>query len=298
MTSLKDSSVHLGLPKGPMQKNVFELMKNAGVKITIGGHNNRGYRPTISLDGFEVKLLNPKNIVEMLQVGSRDIGFAGADWVHEKGLELVELLDTKLDPVRLVAAAPYGCKEYLTAKQHPSGRPLRVASEYVNLTKQWIEAKGLNAVFVHAYGATEVFPPEDADIIVCDADKGDNALKLNSLEILETVEESTTRLYASKKCMSNETKKPLIDHLCLLLKSVLDARQRVLVEFNCTKDVMDQLATSLPAMRQPTVSQLHNSEGFAVKIAVQKDDLQTLIPTIKGTGGSDIIVTAINHLVA
>ena len=43
----------------------------------------------------------------MLAAGTRDIGFAGADWVEELGIEgLVEVLDTGMDPVRIVAAAP------------------------------------------------------------------------------------------------------------------------------------------------------------------------------------------------
>ena len=94
--------VHLALPKGRMQANVLALLNDAGIRLTFG---RRGYRPTLSLEGFETKLLKPQNIVEMLAAGSRDIGFAGADWVAEKSAELIELLDTGLDPVRVVAAA-------------------------------------------------------------------------------------------------------------------------------------------------------------------------------------------------
>ena len=103
--SSDDSRVlRLGLPKGSMQQGVFSLLEEAGVRIKVG---LRGYRPTLSLPGFEAKILKPQNIVEMLHAGSRDIGFAGADWVAELEVaDLVELIDTGLDPVRLVAAAP------------------------------------------------------------------------------------------------------------------------------------------------------------------------------------------------
>ena len=94
--------VHLALPKGRMEEGVLRLLADAGIRLTF---DRRGYRPTISLDGFETKILKPQNIVEMLHLGSRDLGFAGADWVVEKGAELVELVDTALDPVRIVAAA-------------------------------------------------------------------------------------------------------------------------------------------------------------------------------------------------
>ena len=98
------SPLHLALPKGRLQKGVLALLSDAGINVTVPP---RGYRPTCSVDGLEIKLLKPQNIVEMLHAGSRDLGFAGADWVAEKGADLVEVLDTGLDPVRIVAAAPH-----------------------------------------------------------------------------------------------------------------------------------------------------------------------------------------------
>ena len=79
MTPQKRSDlVHLALPKGRIQDGVFRLLSEAGIHVRIGA---RGYRPTLSIEGFETKLLKPQNIVEMLAAGSRDVGFAGADWV-------------------------------------------------------------------------------------------------------------------------------------------------------------------------------------------------------------------------
>ena len=101
-------TVKLGLPKGRMQEGVFKLLGDAGIQLRTG---SRGYRPSINLPDFEVKVLKPQNIVEMLEAGSRDVGFAGADWVAELDAHVVDLLDTGLDPVRLVAAAPVALLE-------------------------------------------------------------------------------------------------------------------------------------------------------------------------------------------
>jgi len=97
------SELRIGIPQGRLQDAVTELMIDAGIDIAIGSRN---YRPLISWPDLEAKLLKPQNVVKMLHSGSRDIGFAGADWVAELDLELVELLDTSLNPVRIVAAAP------------------------------------------------------------------------------------------------------------------------------------------------------------------------------------------------
>src|SRR3954471_23421774 len=95
--------MRLALPKGRVQEGVNSLLAEAGIRLRAG---SRGYRPSINLPNFEVKILKPQSIVEMLHLGSRDLGFAGADWVAEHDAHLVELLDTRLDPERVVAAAP------------------------------------------------------------------------------------------------------------------------------------------------------------------------------------------------
>lgn len=145
----------------------------------------------------------------MLHNGTRDLGFAGADWVRNLGVDVVELLDTGLDPVRIVAAGP-DAKILEMAKD---GRHLRVASEYETITKEWIKEKGLNATFIRAFGATESFPPEDADIILDNTATG-STLAANGLHILDVAMTSSTRLFASKQALANPDKKK---RKCILL---------------------------------------------------------------------------------
>ena len=120
--------IHLAIPKGRIDAGVTGLLSAAGIQLRSGP---RGYRPVSSAPGYEVKLLKPPTIVEMLTSGSRDVGFTGADWVAETGADLVELLDTGLDPVRMVVAAP----ESLLEDGELPARPLVVASEYGSLTR-------------------------------------------------------------------------------------------------------------------------------------------------------------------
>ena len=95
MNSMQSSALRFALPKGRMQKGVFSLLEEAGISITA---STRGYRPVISVADIETKILKPQNIVGMLQQGSRDLGFAGADWVEELGAGLGqgELVDCLL----------------------------------------------------------------------------------------------------------------------------------------------------------------------------------------------------------
>jgi ATP phosphoribosyltransferase len=277
---MSDESLHLALPKGRMQDGVFELLAAAGVRVHLGA---RGYRPTLSgLPGVTAKLLKPQNIVEMLHVGSRDVGFAGADWVEEKGAELVELLDTGLDPVRIVAAIPED-------EAWPPTRSILVASEYERLTRSWIDRVGVQARFVQTYGATEVFPPEDADCIVDNTATG-STLAANRLRIVDDVMRSSTRLYASRAAVEDPGKRRIIDDLVLLVGSVIEARSRVMLELNVADDALDAVVASLPCLRRPTVSRLFGEQGYAVKAAVPRAALPTLLPALRAAGGTDVVV--------
>jgi ATP phosphoribosyltransferase len=273
-----------------MEPGVFNLLAAAGIDLHVG---QRGYRPVLSEPGFEVKLLKPQNIVEMLAVGTRDIGFAGADWVAEQQADLVELLDTGLDPVRIVAAA---AESLLDADGNLPERRLVVASEYERLTRSWITGRGFDASFVRSYGATEVFPPEDADVIVDNTATGET-LAANGLAVVDELMASSTRFYASQGAIADPDKKSAIDGLVLSLRSVLDARKRVMLELNVTMADLDAVIDALPAMREPTVATLHGGAGMAVKAAVPRSDLPRLIPRLRQLGATDIAVSRLEQIV-
>jgi ATP phosphoribosyltransferase len=286
---LNADCLQLALPKGRMQDEVLKLMSDAGLTVRLGV---RAYRPAIGAGRFNAKILKPQNIIEMLAAGSRDVGFAGADWVAELGADVVELLDTGFDPVRLIAAAP---EELLVGGALPARR-LVVASEYARLTADWIVRRGLDARFVRSYGATEVFPPEDADLI------GDNTatgatLAANGLRIVDTLMTSSTRLYANPAAMRDPVRRSAIEGFAMLLRSVLDARRRVMMEVNVTAGALEPVCAALPSMREPTIAPLHGDAGFAVKVAIDRAVLPSVVPAIKALGATDIVITALAQIV-
>ena len=283
-----DAQLLLALPKGRMEAGVLRLLAGAGIDVRAGARN---YRPSLSLPGYQVKLMRPQNIVEMLHVGSRDVGFAGADWVAELGADVEELLDTGLDPVRIVAAAPAEVAAGLEA-----GALRLIASEYERLTRRWVTARGLDATFIRAYGATEVFPPEDADCIVDNTATGDT-LRANGLVIIDELMRSSTRLYASRQAWADPVRREALERLVLLLRSVLEARKRVMVEVNVAGADLEALLAVLPCMREPTISGLRGDAGYAVKAAVPRAELAMVIPEIRARGGTDIVVTELAQIV-
>ncbi len=289
MTPTTTDAIRFAIPKGRMYDGVARLLSDAGVPVRATA---RDYRPALALDGFEVKILKPRAIVEMLAAGTRDLGFAGADWVAEEDADLVELLDTGLDRVRLVAAAPESILEHGKLPD----RRLVIASEYASLTERWIARRGFDGALLRSYGATEVLPPEDADCIVDNTATG-STLAANNLRIVDELMVSSTRLYASRRAMETPALRDRIEGLAMLVRSVLEARSRVMLEVNVSKELLERIVEILPCMREPTVSPMHGAGGYAVKVAVPRSELPSVIPAIKACGGTDIVVTTPEQIV-
>jgi ATP phosphoribosyltransferase len=285
-TDTEDRGLRFALPKGRMQPGIERLLADAGLPVR---GSERGYRPSIPLPGATAKLLKPKNIVLMLAAGTRDVGFCGSDLVAELGAEdaVVELLDTELDPVRIVAAAPAALLE---GGELPR-RSLVVATEYENLTQAWLDARGVGGTVLRTFGATEVFPPEDADLIVDNTATG-ATLVAQGLVIVDELMRSSTKVYASAQAWADPDRRRRLDDLILLIAAVLEARKRALVEVNVSSEALEAVIEVLPCMREPTVAPLHGGAGYAVKAAVPRRDLPTLIPLLKARGASDIVISA------
>ena len=276
--------VSLAVPKGRQAVNVERLLTECGWGLR--GHE-RDYRPACARPEVTVKRLKGQNIPLLLGAGRHDIGFAGADWVAETNAEVETLLDLGTDPVRLVVAAP----KAIAASWRDLGREVVIATEYVELATRWAKANNVNARVIRTYGATEVFPPEDADLIVDNTATG-STLRAHQLEIIDEVMRSSTRLLA-RPGLKDSPGFELVEDLILMLKATLAARERVMIECNVAKDALDSVIERLPSMRAPTVSSLWGEAGYAVRVAAPTSDIADLVPELRRLGATDIVVYAI-----
>ncbi len=275
MTPLK-----MVIPKGKLHLRVLELLNDAGLGVES---DPRLYVPRVAARGVAAKLVKPQNIPRLLELGAHDLGFTGLDWLEESGAGVVELLDLGFDPVRIVAAIPE--KTSLAALRQ---RPIVAASEYENLARRFLDRQKLRYEFIRTYGATEVFPPDDADLIVDNTSSG-RTLRAHQLKVVEVLLESSTRLVAGRAALAVPAKRERIEELVLLFRSLLDARKRVMLEMNVPGDMLDELVALLPCMRSPTVARLFGGQGYSVKTAVYRCEVAELLPRLKRFGASDIL---------
>ncbi len=280
-TKLNDTStLKLVLPKGRLNKKVMSLLNDVGLGIEA---DERCYIPRVAASDMEAKIMKPQNIPQLVEVGSHDIGFTGYDWVKETNVDVTELLDLGYNPVTIVAAIP----ETLTMEELYS-RKIVVASEYPEIATRYLEEKKLDYYLIRTFGATEVFPPDDADMIIDNTSTGRTLIE-HDLKIVDRLMVSTTRMIVNNQSLQNPEKKARIEELMMLINGVMDARERVMLEMNVGAENLDAIVADLPCMRSPTVAPLFNDAGYAVKVAVKKKESATLIPRLKAMGATDIL---------
>jgi len=283
------NKLRLVIPKGRISENVIRLLGEAGIRLQ---RKERVYRPLVSDPEIEVKIMKPQNIPELIELGRHDVGFTGYDWIVESRAAVVEVMDLGFDPVRIIAAVP---RELLEDNLH--GRKIVVVSEYENIARGYLDREEYDYVFLRTYGASEAFPPDDADMIVDNTETGQTLEEHNLVPIAQILE-SSTRFIANRKSLDDPWKRDKVDKLKMLMTAVLDARDRVMLEMNVPKDRLDDIVKVLPCMRSPTVAALFGDQGYAVKIAVRKSEIPKLIPFLKKIGATDILEYELKKVMA
>ncbi|MGD2072843.1 MAG: ATP phosphoribosyltransferase [Candidatus Thorarchaeota archaeon] len=268
------------LPKGRIFENVKTLLHEAGIYLHMNG---REYRPAVNDGEIEIKIMKPQNIPKLVEFGSHHVGFTGHDWVVETGANVVELLDLGFDPVKIVAAAPHDLMDTDGGK-----KKIVVASEYATISRIYLDSQPYEYVFLRTYGATEVFPPDDADMIIDNMATG-RTLKKHGLSVISTILESSTRFICNAEVLEDPWKKQKIHEMKMLFQSILQARDRVMLEMNIPSAHFDRIIKELPCMKSPTVAPLYGDQGVAVKIAVKKTEVTKLLPRLKQLGATDIL---------
>ena len=268
------------IPKGRIFKKVAQLLNDASIRLET---NDRLYVPHIGDPEVEGKIMKTQNIARLIELGSHDIGFTGYDWVVESGADVVELMDLKFDPVKIVAAIPEAVPESELGQQK-----ILVASEYEKISSKYLEKKGYEYLLIRTFGATEAYPPEDADMIIDNISTG-QTLRDHKLKIVDEIMTSSTRFIASAEALQESWKKEKIEEMVMLFHAVLNAKDRVMLEMNVPSEKLDDIVRILPCMRAPTVAPLFEGQGYAVKSAVKKEETVKLIPQLKKLGATDIL---------
>jgi ATP phosphoribosyltransferase len=286
--------LRLGIPKGSLQDSTVALFKRAGLNVYT---SSRSYFAGTDDPEIECMLIRAQEMARYVEHGVLDCGLTGKDWVVESGLDVVAAADLvyakqSLGKVRWVLAvpedSPFQRAEDLAGKI--------VATELVNVTRNYFSSRGVPVTVDFSWGATEVKPPMLADAIVEITETG-SSLRANRLRIIDTVMESNTQLIVNRKAWSEAARRTKIENLALMLCGAIYAQGRVGLMLNVRKQQLASVLSVLPALQKPTVSQLSDDAWVAVNTIIEETTAWRIMPQLKAAGAEGIVEYPLNKVV-
>jgi ATP phosphoribosyltransferase len=286
--------LRFGLPKGSLQEATVQKMAKAGWNISV---SSRSYIPYVDDDELEIRLIRAQEISRYVDHGYLDCGITGLDWIEENGSdvhEVGEFLFSKVSrkPARWVLCVP----EDSPVKSVKDLQGKRIATEVVNLTNKYLKKHGVKAEVEFSWGATEVKAHELVDAIVEVTETG-SSLRANKLRIVDELLSSTPRLIANHKAWLDQWKRQKIETIALLLKGALEAETKVGLKMNIRKRDLPKLLKNLPALRNPTISNLSLKGWVAVETIIDEHIVRELIPALKAAGAEGVTEYPLNKVV-
>ena len=288
------SLLKLGIPKGSLQDATIELLARAGWKVTL---SSRSYVPAIDDPEINCLLVRAQEMARYVESGALDAGITGHDWVAETHADVAELAEflyakQRLARVKWVLAVPEDSS--ICEPRDLEGKV--IATEVVNITEQYLAGHGVKARVEFSWGATEVKVPQLADAIVEVTETG-SSLRANRLRVLDTVLESSTVFIMNRKAAGDQLKREKADNLVLMLQGAIAAATRVGLMLNVRRDDLPAVLAVLPALKNPTISALSDSDWVAVNTIIEEAVVRQILPRLKAAKAQGIVEYPLNKIV-
>lgn len=200
--------------KGRLMEQTAEFLAKSGLTMRKVGHD-RGYRGEVAeIEGVDVAFISASEIVAALNSARAHIGVTGEDLIRENIVNADERV-TLLKPLGfgradVVVAVPKcwidvnvvaDLEAAAVAFRREHGRPLRVATKYINLARRFLSGKGIaDYRIVESLGATEGTPAAGTAELIVDITTTGATLAANGLRVLDdgVILRSEANLVASK----------------------------------------------------------------------------------------------------
>ena len=292
----KNKILKLGLPKGSLQESTFKMFRKAGFNISLP--NERSYFPSINDTEIKPVLLRAQEMSRYVQDGALDCGITGNDWILENKSDVVRVTDLtyakqSLNKVRWVLAVPLdsGIKKIKDLE----GK--RIATELVNVTKDYFQKNKVKVEVEFSWGATEVKVSAGLVDAIVELTETGSSLRANKLVEIATLCESTSQLIANKKSYADKWKRQKMEQIALLLKGAIAAEEKVGLKMNVRKENLKKVLSKLPALKKPTISGLSDDGWFAIETIIDERIVRVLIPELKSAGAQGIIEYPLNKVI-
>ncbi len=208
----------IALTKGRILQETLPLLARAGIESQEDMSTSRKLVFATNRPEVQLVVLRGIDVPTYVRFGAADMGVVGKDILMEQGAEgLYEPLDLGIARCRLMTAGKVGWQS--------SGARIRVATKFVNITRQYFARQGVQADLIKLYGALELAPIMNlADLIVDIVDTG-NTLRANGMEPLQEIAAISSRLVVNKAALRSRYTaiKQIVDDLTAVVREAADA---------------------------------------------------------------------------
>ena len=288
------SVLNFGLPKGSLEAPTIKLFGRAGFAIS---KSSRSYKPCWDDPDLDGRFVRAQEMSRYVEDGFFDCGLTGRDWVREN------LSDVQVVTDLIYSRASNRISKWVLAVPEQSDiqtvkdlQGKSIATELVQVTRDYLKSNEVEAEVEFSWGATEVKVPELVDAIV-DLTETGSSLRANKLRVVDVLMETNTVLIANKSSFQNPVKKAKIENIALMLQAALHADDKVGLKLNIEKAKLSEIIEEMPALRRPTVSSLTDENWVAIETVIEKKVSRELIPALKRRGAEGIVEYPLNKIV-
>ena len=285
----------VGIPKGSLENKTIELFKKSGWKIGING---RSYFPSIDDEEIQCTLVRAQEMSRFVETGTLDLGLTGRDWILENESDVVvvrDLIYSKVSqrPARWVVVVT----EDSPIRRLEDLREKKIFTELTNFTRKFFSEKNIPVQVEFSWGATEGKVIEGlADAIVEVTETG-STIRANGLRIVEELLDTHPQLIANKQSWQDPWKREKMEQISLLLGGALQAETMVGLKMNVSKQDLEKVVEILPSITAPTISNLYQSDWFAVETIISAEVVRDIIPKLQKRGAVGIIEYPLNKVI-
>ncbi len=183
--------LNIALPKGRLGDKVYELFASIGYDCSEIYSDNRKLVFENAENGVRYLLVKPSDVAIYIAHGAADIGVVGKDILEEGDFDIYELLDLGLGKCNMCVAAP---NDYV----EDFDRPLRVATKFVNIAKNYYISLNREIEIIKLNGSIEIAPLLGLTDVIVDIVESGKTLKENNLRVYEQIMPISARLIANK----------------------------------------------------------------------------------------------------
>ena len=183
--------LNVALPKGRLGEKVYAMFEKAGFECPSIKENNRKLIFENPEKGVRYFWVKPSDVSIYVERGAADIGVAGKDILLEYEPDVFELADLDIGKCRMAVAAKKDFRD-------DARKTLRVATKFVNITKNYYGSLGRDIDIIHLNGSIEIAPILGLSDVIVDIVETGTTLKENDLEVVETIVPISARLIANK----------------------------------------------------------------------------------------------------